>query len=315
MAIRLIWRYTSRMETQVECQSVPVIDRLAQLVLALRPEAGISEPDSFGVFAVHKNQPYSCNHCFNKPLAGITIQGAKHIEAGGYNLSLLPGSLLVSCVDIPSVSSLTQASPERPYLSIFAYLDRQIFADLMLEMPPATSGRESGACVWTKRADCEILDAFARLASLVAQPEKAAILAPLVLREIHYLLLTSPEGAILRNIYMNGGQDGRIAEVIAWLRRNVAEQASMEDLARKAHMSVSSFHRYFKKVTGISPLQYHKKLRLYEARRLMLAESERPSEAALMVGYESATQFNREYRRMFGEPPARDIAMRRAVAE
>ena len=134
------------------------------------------------------------------------------------------------------------------------------------------------------------------------------------MRELHYLLLAGPQGGILRGLYAHGARNGQILQAIALMRRNMTRPLRMDALARQVCMSVSSLHRHFKSITGLSPLQYHKQLRLYEAQRLMLVENERAASAALSVGYESVTQFTREYKRMFGESPHRDISRRRCPA-
>lgn len=251
------------------------------------------------------------NACFELPMLVLTVQGRKELRAGTLEFELKPGMAFVNCVDMPSSSAVVDASPLKPYLSLVLPLDRVILADLITEMP--ASMREDspyGAGVWVMAADFYLLNAFCRLVELAEHPDYAAVLAPLIVRELHFLVLASPNGGLLRHLYTRGARDGRIVDVIAWLKQNVAAQATMEDLARMAHMSVSSFHRHFKAITGLSPLQYHKKLRLHEAQRLMLADNERVSEAAMAVGYESISQFNREYRRMFGEAPRKDVINR-----
>ena len=138
-----------------------------------------------------------------------------------------------------------------------------------------------------------------------------SVFAPLILRELHYLLLVGPQSEMLRELYARGARDNRIIDAIRILKKHLNRSISMETLAKKVNMSISSLHRQFKRITGVSPLQYHKRLRLSEAQRLMLAANERADIAAIAVGYESITQFNREYKRMFGEPPRRDVMARK----
>lgn len=244
-------------------------------------------------------------------MIALTAGGHKLIQTAGHTFELKPGALLVTSVEMPSSSVIMEASLENPYLGMVVELERSIIASLISEMqdkPQRTQEQEIPGA-WSTEASEPILDAFLRLAKLFHTPEHAAILGPLVIRELHYLLLASPQGDRLRALYHSGGNG--IADVITWLKQNTSSPASMPSLARMARMSISSFHRHFKEITGLSPLQYHKKLRLFEAQRLMLAESYRVNEAALAVGYESVTQFNREYRRLFGDAPARDINKRR----
>lgn len=173
--------------------------------------------------------------------------------------------------------------------------------------------QESKECASVSIADAssDILEMFLRLVELIEKPEQIPIRAPMMLRELHYLLLISPHGENLRHLNTIGTQNNQVVQAIDWLRHNYKKSLKVDVLARQVSMSTSNLHRHFKLLTGISPLQYHKQLRLYEAQRLMLVENERVSNAALSVGYESVTQFNREYKRLFGEPPLRDMNRRR----
>lgn len=288
-----------------------LLDRLRELALELAPGTCALRLGNFDLHVARRSDRGTSSHCFERPLISLTVQGSKLIQACGREFALTPGTLLVTCVDMPSVSSLLDASPQKPYLGFFVELNRNILADLFLKNAASFSGASPEQSAWVMDADDDFMDAFLRLARLAKRPERAKILAPLILRELHCMLLLAPQGGVLSRLYKKGGRDARITDVIAWLRSNLAVSASMNELAKMANMSVSSFHRHFKEITGLSPLQYHKKLRLHEAQRLMLGENQRAAEAALAVGYESITQFNREYRRMFGEPPGRDIASRR----
>lgn len=283
-----------------------VLGEIRNILLRIQPECMSGVP---GTKFIRRLQNERSKTCFDQPLACLTAQGHKIIHAGPHELETGPGRLLVTSVDMPSTSAILDASPENPYLCVCVYLDRKILADILAEMPDATaSAGHSDPSAWIMQAGANFLDAFLRLCRLSENPAYARILAPLIIREIHFLLLASPGGGCLRNLYMRGARDSRIIDTIAWLKQNLTAPISMESLAGMAHMSISSFHRHFKTLTGHSPLQYQKKLRLYEAQRLMLAEDMRVAEAALTVGYESVTQFNREYRRMFGAPPRRDIS-------
>ena len=155
--------------------------------------------------------------------------------------------------------------------------------------------------------DEALLDAFYRLISLLDRPERQKIMAPMIINDIHYLLLTSPLGDILRSVNTKGSRNNQIADAIAWLKENYRQPLKIEELAHKFNMAESSFYRHFSKVTSLSPLQYQKRLRLYEAQRLMLSENLDAANAAYEVGYESASQFNREYKRMFGMPPKTNV--------
>jgi transcriptional regulator GlxA family with amidase domain len=153
----------------------------------------------------------------------------------------------------------------------------------------------------------DVLGAFGRLVDTIEKSEQMLILALMIIREIHYRVLTGSQGGVLRTFGASGTQGGRIAEAISWLRENYAEPFHANELAKKVYMSLPTFNRYFRQVTSISPLQFQKRLRLLEAQRLMTAQGENAACAALAVGYESVTQFNREYKRFFGSPPHQDV--------
>lgn len=250
------------------------------------------------------------NRCFEKALVGLTLQGRKTIRIGQRDIALSSEDILATCVDLPSVSTITEASTSTPYLSVYCYLNHRIMADLLLKAPEHEIPEAASPKIWSVRADNEIADTFRRLLHALTGNEDGQ-LAELLLRELYCQLLNMPQSGLMRQLNMAEARDSRISEVIRWLRSNLNAASSIDFLATMANMSVSTFHRYFKHITGLSPLQYQKQLRLYEAQRLMLAECKRASEAALAVGYESITQFNREYRRLFGEPPGRDMAKRR----
>lgn len=250
--------------------------------------------------------------CFEKPLAAIVIQGNKRSFFGVREYQYNENQCLVTGVDMPASFSAMDASPEKPFLSLSFYLDRKLITELSMDMAQENN-TETIECQGVMVADAtiDLLDGFLRLVNLLDKPEQISIRAPLILRELHYLLLLGPHGGILRQLNTLGTQNNQVVRAIAWLRQNITRSVRVETLAHEVNMSTSSLHRHFKNITGYSPLQYQKQLRLYEAQRLMLTENERAANAALAVGYESVTQFNREYKRLFGEPPHRDIARRR----
>lgn len=295
------------------------LERLGALLCRELPEDGRrAAPDGL-FFLVRHDRPALGGHCFEKPLASLIVQGSKRLLLGSREVPIHAGQSMVAAVDMPSATLSMEATPERPFLSLFFLLDRRILSDLLSE-PSAAGDSDAaprhprpeaarGASVMDAAPD--YADAMLRLAALLETPDRFAMLAPIFLRELHGLLLLGPHGGVLRELYARGSKNRQIIEAIAYLRRDLTRPLRVEDVAREAHMSVSSLHRHFKDVTGFSPLQFRKKLRLHEARRLMLTENERAATAATAVGYESVTQFTREYKRMFGEPPHRDIARRR----
>lgn len=266
-----------------------------------------------GFHLVRREHAGSPENCFEKPLAGLVIQGAKHSLMGGREYVYTENQSIVAGVDMPISSYVINPTHEKPFLFLYLYLDRQLLSSLALEMKQdIAENSETTTSVSIADADADILEMFLRLLDLHEKPEQIPLRAPMMLRELHYLLLISPHGNLLRQLNTPGTQNNQVVQAINWIRENYKVQMRVESLARQVNMSTANLHRHFKLLTGISPLQYQKQLRLYEAQRLMLVENERASSAALNVGYESVTQFNREYKRVFGEPPLRDMTRRRA---
>jgi transcriptional regulator GlxA family with amidase domain len=222
---------------------------------------------------------------------------------------------LITSVDLPTVVQILHASREQPYLSLILKLDRREMAQLMADshLPPPRAPQSSRGMA-TGAVTVPLLSACHRLIDLLAAPQDIPILAPIIQREILYRLLVGDQGARLRQIASAGSQSHQIAQAIEWLKRHYTQPLRIEDLAAHVHMSPSTFHQHFRALTAMSPLQYHKWLRLNEARRLMLTERLEAATAAFQVGYASPSQFSREYRRVFGAPPVRDITSLRRMA-
>jgi len=210
-------------------------------------------------------------------------------------------------VDLPISARVVEATQARPCLAVRVSLDSSLVGELLADCshvpPPAPPARG----LEVSPVEPQLLDAVGRLVALLDAPRDIAALSPLVLREVTYRVLTGPQGARLRQSAAAGAPAQRIARAVRWLRDHFADPLRVEALAREARMSLSGFHQHFKAVTGLSPLQYRQWLRLQEARRLMLGGGLDAAEAAFRVGYESPSQFSREYRRMFGAPPRRDV--------
>ncbi|MBS1210771.1 MAG: AraC family transcriptional regulator [Proteobacteria bacterium] len=239
---------------------------------------------------------------------GLIVQGGKRVTLGDEIFEYEAGQSLITTVDLPVVSYVTRASSAEPYLGMWLELDARVIAQLAAEMEFATPLQVS-----TTRAmsvvtlDEGLKDALTRLIRLLTEPLLIPLLAPLIQQEIVVRLLNGGHGPSLRRLVAAGSPSQQIAKVVAWLKQHYTEDVSMDDLATKAHMSLSTFRQHFRAVTGMSPLQYLKNLRLQDARQLMLNENLDAGSAAVRVGYESASQFSREYSRLFGEPPNRDI--------
>jgi len=235
-------------------------------------------------------------------------QGRKRLFLGEDVYVYDANRYLITSVELPVVSQIIEASRDRPYLGLTMELDLRVIAQLMLdhEMPSARPRRERLA-IAVSEISWPLFDAFNRLLDLFDHPKDIPALAPLIQQEIFYRLLMGEQGPRLRQIASIGNHGYQIARAIDWLKENFSKPVKVEELAGKVGLSVSAFHNHFRSVTAMSPLQFQKKMRLNEARRLMLAENLDASKAAFEVGYESPSQFSREYSRLFGAPPMRDI--------
>lgn len=259
------------------------------------------------------DEDVSAIRCFYHPMVALVVQGFKRSMIGDHEANYGELHCVTVGIDMPGVFHVTNASPQAPFLSLSVKLDRRIISQLMTEDPSlVTSGEGDWNPVVVDEAGKDLLQAFVRLVELLDTPSRIPVLAPMILREIHYYLLCGNQGRCLRLFSTTGTQANQVAEAISWLRKHYAESLSMEELARRVNMAPSTFNRHFKEVTSLSPLQFQKRLRLYEAERLMLMEGRDAGTAALMVGYESGSQFNREYKRQFGAPPRRDVAKKRS---
>ena len=244
----------------------------------------------------------------------LAVQGAKRVLLGKESYVYGARRFLITSVDIPSFAQIIRASPKRPYLGLRLKFDLHEISQLMMDrnLPPPL-GQPPGRGLATGEITLPLLSAFQRLIDLLAAPQDIPIFAPIIQREIFYRLLMGDQGAHLRQMATVGSRSQRIAQAIDWLNQNFAQPFRIDDLASRVSMSKTAFHHHFRTVTAMSPLQYQKRLRLNEAKRLMLTERLDAATAALRVGYESASQFSREYARLFGAPPLRDITNSRQL--
>ena len=292
----------------------PLIERLLRHL----PAEGLVVPPALpDLMLLRRDQAEDmvCGHY--QPCVALVLQGRKQVDIGGHTLRYDPQHFFVTPLELPGVASILDAHPKAPYLSLALRLDLRLVATMVLEgvVPPPPPAGADRAAMGTGRVDAPLLDAFDRLLALLDEPAHAPALAPLVQREITYRLLAGEAGWRLRQIAAVDSQGQQVSRAITLLKQRFTEALRIDDLARAAHMSSSSLHHHFKALTGMSPLQYQKQLRLAEARRLMLAERLDAASAAYRVGYESPSQFSREYSRQFGAPPMRDIARLRELAE
>jgi AraC-like DNA-binding protein len=266
-----------------------------------------------GLMLTRRDEISQAESCFYQPMVALIVQGFKRAMLGNEEYLYGEQHCMVVGVDMPGVYHITEASPEAPFLSLSIKLNRYIITQLLAEMPQVIKeGNKSPIAVVVSKTPIEILNAFLRLVDALDNPSKISVLAPMIIREIHFYLLTDIQGDCLRMVSTSGTQAYQIAQAINCLRENYTDTLHVDDLAQRVNMSPSTFHRHFRQVTTLSPMQFQKYLRLYEAERLMLLEGKDANTAALEVGYESVSQFNREYKRQFGEPPHRDVSKKLA---
>jgi AraC-like DNA-binding protein len=288
------------------------IDRSKELlkrhVLGRMPKPGAYETGLAGVWTYRRDETTEPQTCFYRPIIVKMVQGYKRAFMGTDEYRYGEGDLLVTGVDMPGASMICEASPDSPSTSIAIDLNSNLIAQLALEIPhrPFDAGTVIRG-IHVQPLDADLLDAFLRLTELFDAPERLPVLGPMIVREIHYLLLIGPNGYRLRSFHTAGSQANQVAQAISWLKQNLATAVQIEELAEKVNMAPSTFHRHFKEVTTLSPLQFQKRLRLHEAQRLMLTQDMDASSASAAVGYESLSQFNREYKRHFGDPPRKDV--------
>lgn len=242
------------------------------------------------------------------PSVCLIGQGRKRVTLGERSFDYDTNSLLITSVDLPVVAQIVEASADAPYLGLTLALDQQAIAQLIMDRRlPAPAAHDGHLGIAVSRVAPPLLDAIGRLIGLLDEPDNIPALAPLIKAEIFYRLLTSEHGPRLRQIVSADGRGFRISQAIDWLRDNFDKAVRVEELAKTVGMGTSTLHNHFRSVTSMSPLQFQKRIRLNEARRLMLTERIDASSAAYRVGYESPSQFSREYSRLFGAPPLRDI--------
>lgn len=242
------------------------------------------------------------------PMINLILQGSKTMTVGDQTLRYDPATYFVMSIDLPAVGAVHAAESGEPYLAVSLTLDPTVLATLLADLPKPTGRYDNEPGFSVAAVTPELMDAWVRMLQLMGNPDAIAALAPAYEREILFRVLQGPHGWMLREIAAPDTALARVNLAIQWIRRDFAEPIRVETLAQKAAMSVSAFHRHFKAVTTLSPLQYQKRVRLLQARTLMVASAKSVTAAAFEVGYESATQFTRDYARVFGLPPARDAA-------
>ena len=290
-------------------------EHLADRIARALPRDGKFEPQP----GLHFNRVSSRTqpvHAVLEPSFCVIAQGSKVILLGDDKFRYDPAHYLVTTMGLPAVGKVVEASPERPYLSFRLVLDPSVVSSVMVESGVVEPRGDGGGvkAVDVSPLDANLLDATLRLVRLADSPGEYRVLAPLVVREIVYRLLTGAQASRLRHLASFGGLDHRMVRAVKRLSDDFAKPLRIEGIARELGMSVSGFHAHFKAVTAMSPLQFQKQMRLQEARRLMLSESLDAGEAGYRVGYDDQSHFSREYKRHFGEPPMRDVERLRELA-
>jgi len=290
----------------------PMCQRLAELVSARMPQEGIYGTDIPRLDLIRVDTPTPSMSVVYEPALCVIAQGSKTVRLGDREIVYGPLSYMVSSVDLPVSGCVVEASPENPYLAVKIRIDPAEVADLVLQLgdaaPTGPVDCPYGSCgLCIAQVDLGILDAMTRLVRLLDCPTDTRILAPLIQREIMYRALIGEMGSRMREFVSADSQSHRISKVISVLKNRFTEPLRVRELADNVNMSESALYHSFKQVTRMSPVQYQKKLRLHEARRLMLSEGLEAATASYRVGYESPSHFSREYSRMFGAPPRADV--------
>lgn len=289
-----------------DTRSMEKIDHLAEIIARHMPEPGLIQTNVPRLSLIRADEPSSPVPAVYEASLCMIVQGAKRVSLGEHSVLYDTAHYLLVSLDLPLVGHVIEADPQRPYLACKIDLNLSALADLLVAEGGA--GPPSDLPVLAVYpSDAELIDAACRLVKLLDAPTSVPVIAPLIEREILYRLLNGPHAAMLRHIAAGDSHLNQVSRAIATIRENFRSQLKIEEIARVAGMSPSSLHAHFKAVTRMTPLAYQKLLRLQEARRLMLATGESAGSAGFAVGYESPSQFSREYRRLFGVPPRQDI--------
>ncbi|MBO9709048.1 MAG: AraC family transcriptional regulator [Caulobacter sp.] len=292
---------------------------LAALIEQYAQADGTHEICGPGIAVVRESRPSEPTHGVFGAAVCVVAQGRKQVMSGGATLVYDALNYLVASVDLPVIGQVVEASPETPYLCFRMTLDPDLIGDLILQTGgEAALAQDAGPLVGAmavSEVNPPLLDAVMRMVRLMETPRDAAVLAPLIEREILYRMLLGDQGPRLAQIARADGRMRQVKRAIGWIKQNYAQPFSIEELAAEARMSASALHRHFKSVTALSPLQYQKQIRLQEARKLILVQRLDAGSAGHAVGYDSPSQFSREYARLFGAPPLRDVARLRGRPE
>jgi AraC-like DNA-binding protein len=297
-----------------ETVAMEILSEIATLIARHAPGEGIQATPIARLSLVRSSTTTMPMPNVYQPLLCLAVQGGKQVVLGDQAFTYAPGRYGIVTHDLPATGRIIEATPDKPYLCLILNFDPVALGELALRVPPPP-GAAPPLGMTIADAGPDLLDAALRLLRLLDDPQALPVLAPMAEQEILYRLLTGPHGPRMRQITSGHGGVAQVGRAIAWIRQNFRERLTIDRLAAAVGMSPSSLHEHFRAVTAMSPLQFQKQLRLQDARGLMLVDGLDATTAAFRVGYESPSQFSREYRRHFGEPPARDIARLRASPE
>lgn len=285
----------------------PTRESLARLTARLAKAVGFNPTGIPGLSVVMRTSRGE-KRSFQKPYAALVIQGRKRTRVGDAERVYGPGDIVVTCIDFPSFTTIEEASPEHPFLSCVLELDRKMLADLALSSgsPGSSSEEPPGLPFFVAPCGEALAQNFLRLLALGECPEAAALLGPILVRELHARLLLSPLGVWIRSVCASGTRSNQVATAVSLIRAQFREPLSVPEIARHVGLSAPTLHRHFKSLTGFSPIRYQKMLRLYEGRSLLREGRKTVSGAAFEVGYASSSQFTNDYRRLFGRSPRED---------
>ncbi|WP_066267342.1 AraC family transcriptional regulator [Hydrogenophaga palleronii] len=291
-----------------QASELPTENALARAVAGFARTDGDHATSIPGLTLHRRNAITQPLHCIYGLGLGVVLQGAKQVTLREQVVGYQQGQSMLTTIDLPVLARVTQASMRDPFLGLMLTLDvrslMQIASEMELPLPEKTCSCQP---VTIEKLDTALADALIRLVNLLDEPALVSKLAPLIQQEITIRLLTGSHGPQLRHLVTAGAPGQKIAKAVSWLKQHFTEPLHVDELAERSRMSPSTFRQHFRSITGMSPLQFQKQLRLQEARQLMLNQNLDASHAGGLVGYESASQFNREYSRLFGAPPQRDV--------
>lgn len=282
-----------------------LLEEIKRKLINIMPEECEIDAGFNGIKFYRRNDTEKTHICIQCPCIIFVANGEKHTHISSENFIFKKGYYNITYIDYPVSSHFYNISEENPYLSVYMPVDNEVITEIIKDINQFPAVNFKG--ISESKADDKLLEAYSRLIDLYNKPDEINFMAQLIIKEIYYRILNGPVGADLKALYTFGSQSNKIYQAVEFIKNNYKEYLHIDDIASKVNMAPSTFFRNFKAITMMSPLQYQKRLRLYEAQRLMLAESITASDAAYNVGYESITQFTREYKKLFHSSPARNI--------